>query len=125
MNFRTQPRQTNKITGIKGYEAEPLEGEIRRLMNNDGKVDAAMNTKAEKIYTERKDGVISHFNIRTDKWEEWADTMDKASELHAMQREVRQGERNYDKMTADEQKSFNEKYPNNSHARAAKMGGDL
>lgn len=120
MNYRKQKMESSKIKGVKAYQAEPLEGEIRRIMNNDGKIDGAIDAKAPIIHTERKDGVLAHYNIRTDKWEVMADAMDKSAELHAMQREVRNGERTYDTMTPEQQQDFNKKFPENAHAKQQK-----
>lgn len=106
---------------IKAYEAEPLEGEIRRMMNNNEPIEATPGAKNE--YTERKDGVINRFNIRNDKWEEFAEGMDKVAELHHTAREIKNGEKTYDTMTDEQQKEFNTKYPGNKHAIAAKMEG--
>ena len=74
----TMPQST-----IKAYEAEPLEAEIRRMLNNNEPIEATPGAKAE--YTQRKDGVINRFNIRNDKWEEFADGMDKAHTKHTIQ----------------------------------------
>lgn len=106
-----------------GYEGEPIEAEIRRMMNNKEPIEGTAGTKIE--YTDRKDGVINRFNIRNDKWEEVADGMDKVAELHGMQREARIGERTYDTMTEEQQKEFNTKFPNNKHAQAAKTTGGV
>lgn len=103
------------------YEGQTIEMDIRRMINNKEPITGT----AEIIYTERKDGVLPQYNIRTDKMELFAEGMEKVAELHGMQREARTGERNYHKMTAEEQKAFNTKYPNNKHALAQKQGGDL
>lgn len=113
----TMPQST-----IKAYEAEPLEAEIRRMLNNNEPLEATPGAKNE--YTDRKDGVINRFNIRNDKWEEFAEGMDKVAELHHLAREIRTGERTYDTMTDAEQQEFNKKFPGNKHAIAAKMKGN-
>ena len=77
-----------------GYAAEPLEAEIRRMINNKEPIEGTAGVKIE--YTDRKDGVINRFNIRNDKFEEAAEGMDKVAELHGLQREARIGERTYD-----------------------------
>lgn len=99
-----------------GYQAETIEQEIRRMLNNKEPLEG----QAPLIYTDRKDGVLKQFNIRTDKFEVAAEAMDKVSELHGVTREARIGERTYDTMTEDDQKKFNEKFPNNKHAQKAK-----
>ena len=88
------------------------------MINNKEPIEGTAGVKIE--YTDRKDGVINRFNIRNDKFEEATEGMDKVAELHGLQREARIGERTYDTMTPDEQVKFNEKFPNNKHALAAK-----
>lgn len=46
------------------YDAEPLETQIERMLENGSEID----TSKELIFTERKDGVLAGYNIRTDKW---------------------------------------------------------
>ena len=60
------------ITPVKTYEGEPIELKVERLLTNkEGITDGA-----PIIYTERKDGVNPAHNIRTDRWEIAAQTMD-------------------------------------------------
>lgn len=47
------------------YDGESMEEKLRRVMNNKEPIDSV----AERIYTDRKDGVQPEFDIRTDKWE--------------------------------------------------------
>lgn len=119
--YRKNIMSKTTITKSDAYEATCIEKDIQRMINN----KEPLTGTAEAIYTERKEGVLPMYNIRTDKFEIMADSMDKVSELHGLQREARRGERDYEKMTPEEQKKFNEKFPNNKHARDQKMGGDL
>ena len=96
------------LTGGVEYTATCIEVDIQRMINN----KEPLTGTAEAIYTERKEGVIPTYNIRTDKFEIMADSMDKVSELHGLQREARQGERDYETMTDAQKKAFNQKFPN-------------
>ena len=62
-------------TGLKGVEkleGEPIEWKIERIVSN----KEPITDGAPSIYTERKEGVLSAYNIRTDRWEIAADGMD-------------------------------------------------
>lgn len=61
------------LVGNESLEGEPIEHKIERIVNN----KEAITDGAPAIYTERKDGVISAYNIRTDRWEIATDAMDK------------------------------------------------
>jgi hypothetical protein len=60
--------QDRKIPGIKkidAYEGELIETKVKRItVNNEPIKDGA-----PLVYTEKKDGVLPQFNIRTDKWD--------------------------------------------------------
>lgn len=55
------------------YEGESIEKKVRRVVEN----KEPISDGAPIIYTEKKDGVLPQFNIRTDKWEIALDAMDK------------------------------------------------
>lgn len=61
-------RIKNKNSGLKSVpfqEGESIEMKIvRRLQNGE-----AIGAETEPIYTDKKDGVIPGYNIRTDRWE--------------------------------------------------------
>ena len=54
-------------------EGETIEQKIRRVVEN----KEPITDGAPIVYTERKDGVLPQFNIRTDKWEIALEAMDK------------------------------------------------
>jgi len=65
-------------TGFKvnnSYEGERLEEKINRIVNN----KEPINDGAPQIFTDRKDGVIPDYDIRTDRFEAAVDAMDKVS----------------------------------------------
>lgn len=55
------------------YEGESIENKMRRVIQN----KEPITDGAPIIYTEKKDGVLPQFDIRTDKWEIALDAMDK------------------------------------------------
>ena len=55
------------------YEGETIETKVRRVVEN----KEPISDGAPIVYTEKKDGVLPQFNVRTDKWEIALDAMDK------------------------------------------------
>jgi hypothetical protein len=76
----------SKIKGIELLEGEPIENKIERITTN----KEPITDGAPEIYTERKDGVISAYNIRTDRWEIATDAMDAVQGSIQAKREERQ-----------------------------------
>lgn len=60
-----QKRTIKGIVPIQSYEGEILETKVKRLEENKEPIKDAAPTS----YTEKKDGVLPQYNIRTDKWE--------------------------------------------------------
>lgn len=67
------------------YEGEQLETKIRRILNN----KEPLTDGAPLIYTERKEGVLPGYDIRTDRFEVAIDAMDKVTKSHQAKREER------------------------------------
>lgn len=65
----------SSLTSVEITEGEPIEWKIERVVSN----KEPITDGAPSIFTERKDGVISAYNIRTDRWEIATDAMDKVS----------------------------------------------
>lgn len=76
---------------------EPIEHKIERIVNN----KEPITDGAPVIYTERKDGVESGYNIRTDRFEIAADAMDVVTRTNVGKRMERIKEREVIKMTTD------------------------
>lgn len=104
-----------KLSINQTYYAESLIHKIRRIVNN----KEPISDGAPQIYTERKDGVRPEYDIRTDRFEHAIEAMDHVAKSHTAKREMRIGEKTYDTMKPEQQKAFNEKFPNNKHAKAA------
>lgn len=110
MYTKNKPQKTSlKIN--QSYQGETIEQKVARIMNN----KEPISDSAPLVYTERKDGVLPDYNIRTDRWEHAIDAMDAVQKTKIAQREQRLGERSYDKMTPEEQKNFNKQFPKNKH----------
>ena len=57
----------------KCYEGVSIETKIKKVLANNEPIDAG----APLIFTERKDGVLPEYNVRTDKMDIAAEAMDK------------------------------------------------
>lgn len=66
-------KHTAKFGFLPISEGESIEQKMRRIVEN----KEPISDGAPIIYTEKKDGVLPQFNIRTDKWEVALDAMDK------------------------------------------------
>ena len=75
MAYRKVQYNKSKIKSVEITEGEPIEWKIERVISN----GEAITDGAPAIYTERKDGIISAYNIRTDRWEVASEAMDKVS----------------------------------------------
>ena len=75
MGYKLRPRIKSQLKSVEILEGEPIELKIERITNN----KEPITDGAPEIFTERKDGVISAYNIRTDRWEVAAEAMDKVS----------------------------------------------
>lgn len=65
----------SQLNSTEIVEGETIEQKCRRLVNN----GEGIKDGAPEIFTERKDGVMAAFNIRTDRWEIAAEAMDKVA----------------------------------------------
>lgn len=109
-----------KLTVNTTYTGETIEQKIRRIVNN----KEPITDGAPIIYTDRKEGVKPQYDIRTDRWEIAVEATDMVTKSHTAKREMAIGERTYDTMSQEQQKKFNEKFPNNKHAQRAANTSD-
>lgn len=75
-------------TSLNVYEAiegEPIEHKVERIISN----NEPITDGAPEIFTERKDGVIEAYNIRTDRWEIATNAMDIVSSNELAKRQQR------------------------------------
>lgn len=78
MYRKIKPTKTS-ISCNTSYEGEPIEAQLVRMMTNG---EGLENALTQKIYTERKEGVLPELNIRTDRFELAVDAMTKGADRH-------------------------------------------
>lgn len=64
-------------------EGERIEQKVNRILNN----KEPIKDGAPRIYTDRKDGIIPEYNIRTDRFEEAIDATDKITKSKLAKRQ--------------------------------------
>ena len=60
---------------LEPYEAKTIESKVAVMMENKEQIKA----ESPMVYTEKKDGVLPQYNIRTDKWEIAQKAMDRVN----------------------------------------------
>ena len=75
MGYKYKKAVKSQLKSVECVEGEPIELKIERIVSNKEPITHG----APSIFTERKDGVISAYNIRTDRWEIASEAMDKVS----------------------------------------------
>lgn len=85
------------------YQAEPREVKLRKIINGESSnmEDGVFPT----IYTEKKDGVLPEYDIRTDRFEVAIDAIDKINQSVANQIAKSKGETEAVKETGTETKT--------------------
>lgn len=83
--YKVPAMQGTSININESYEGETIEQKIDRVLNN----GEAIEDGAPIIYTERKDGVISECDIRTDRFDAALDLTDKMHASHIAERQSR------------------------------------
>lgn len=76
MKRAIRKKYTTEAFEIQAYEGETIEHKVQRIVLNNEPIEDG----AEIIYTEKKDGVLPQYNIRTDKWEIAQGAMDLAQQ---------------------------------------------
>ena len=75
----------DRFTGLNinnSFEGETIEQKMERVIEN----NEPITDSAPIVYTERKDGVLPQYDIRTDRFEIAIDAMDKVSKTHVAKR---------------------------------------
>lgn len=80
--YKTPKFRKTTIAQNESVEGEPIETKVNRLLTN----GEAIGQETDLIYTERKDGVIPLYNIKSDKFEIALDAMDKLSKSEQVRR---------------------------------------
>lgn len=117
--FRKQTTTTAKLHINESIIGEPLARKIERALSN-GEV---IPSDANITYTERKDGVIPDYDIRTDKMDIAREAAGTINKMNIARREQAIGERTYDSMTPSQQEAFKVKYPNAKIPQGGKTEG--
>ncbi|UCS96044.1 MAG: hypothetical protein [Microviridae sp.] len=68
-------KNRNQFVGVETYEGETIEMKVARVVNN----NEPITDGAPIIYTEKKDGVMPDYNVRTDRWDIAIEAMDKVN----------------------------------------------
>lgn len=63
--YRKQRLPQTTLRGILPYKGESIERKVSRVKSN----NEPIKDQAPLTYTDRKDGVLPDFDMRTDKWE--------------------------------------------------------
>lgn len=66
---------SNNVFFNEQYDGEDIHEKIERVRTTEEPIEADGN--GGNIYTQRKDGVIPEYNVRTDKWDMALETMDE------------------------------------------------
>ena len=73
--YKYRKAKKSLLKSVEVVEGEPIEHKIERIVSN----KEPITDGAPSIFTERKEGVVSAYNIRTDRWEIASSAMDKVS----------------------------------------------
>lgn len=84
--YNPRRTQSNCITAVRDNITigETIEQKIRRITTT----QEPISDSAQKLYTERKDGVKPEYNIRTDRMELAVDAMDKGAKNELAKRKA-------------------------------------
>nr|QJB21156.1 MAG: hypothetical protein [Microvirus sp.] len=80
--MKARVKGTTLISVNTSLVGEDITTKIERILNN----KEPIKDGAPLIYTERKDGVLPGYDIRTDRFEVAIDAMDKVSKTHLAKR---------------------------------------
>lgn len=81
-------RSTYNIKSVETYEGETIETKVARIVQE----KAPITDGAPIIYTDRKEGVLPAYNVRTDRWDIAENAMDKVNAAKMAKRENNFGE---------------------------------
>lgn len=83
--YRFRKTQDCQLTGIESYIGDSIECKVRKILE----AKEPIKDGAPLIYTERKEGVLPGYNIRTDRFEVAVDAMDKVTKSKVAKREAK------------------------------------
>lgn len=80
---KTNLTRKSKLSVNNSYEGEYIETKIERIVHN----NEPITDGAPLIYTDRKDGVLPEYDIRTDRFEIAIDAMKKVAKTNIAKRQ--------------------------------------
>lgn len=83
--YRKNEQGKTTLSINNSVEGETIEMKIERIVNN----KEPITDGAPIVYSERNEGVVAAYDIRTDRWEVAIDAMDKVAATHKAKREER------------------------------------
>ena len=81
--------ENTNICVNESYEAERLEFKIQKMVD----AKEPIGSEVTPMYTERRDGVLPQYDVRTDRFEIALEAMDKISKSEIAKREERHKEK--------------------------------
>lgn len=87
--WRKQKMAIGSLKNKRSFDGETIEEKVYRVTVN----KEPIKDGAPRIYTDRKDGVLPAYDIRTDRFEHALDAMDSVSKSKAARREKSLGEK--------------------------------
>lgn len=105
--FPTLPK-----TNYEFQEGESIENKVRRITEN----NEPITDGAPIIYTNREDGVLPAYNIRTDRWEVAQQAMDAVNQANLAK------SKNYGKIEQQEQNALESKEIGNTSSQQDSVG---
>ena len=106
--FFPRPPKTN----YEYQEGESIEKKVRRITEN----NEPITDGAPIIYTNREDGVLPAYNIRTDRWEVAQQAMDAVNQANLAK------SKNYGKIDEPEPKALDTKKPEDNSSQQVSAG---
>lgn len=76
-------KSKSSLKSVETYEGETIETKVSRIINE----KAPIEDGAPIIFTDRAEGVLPAYDIRTDRWDLAVDAMDKVNKAKIAKRE--------------------------------------
>lgn len=76
-------KSNSSLESVEIYEGETIETKVSRIINE----KAPIEDGAPIIFTDRAEGVLPAYDIRTDRWDLAVDAMDKVNKAKIAKRE--------------------------------------
>lgn len=80
-------KSTYNLESVETYEGETIETKVARIVQE----KAPITDGAPIIYTDREQGVLPAYNVRTDRWDIAEDAMDKVNAAKMAKRDAQFG----------------------------------